>query len=43
LPIGDARLRCYRLNTGQRVVDADDVREFFGGEFIQAAAKSEGG
>jgi hypothetical protein len=39
LRIGDARLRCYRLNTGKTVFDADDVREFFGGEFI----KTDGG
>lgn len=25
------KLRCYRLNTGQAVFDADDVNEFFGG------------
>ena len=25
-------LRCYQLNTGQRVFDADDVAVFFGGE-----------
>lgn len=25
------KLRCYRLNTGQAVVNADDAHAFFGG------------
>lgn len=32
LDIMGHRLRCYRLNTGQAVFHADDVRDFFGGE-----------
>lgn len=31
LDVFGAKLRCYRLNTGQAVFDADDVKEFFGG------------
>jgi len=30
LEIFGHNLRCYRLNTGQTVFDADDVHEFFG-------------
>lgn len=26
------RFKCYRLNTGQRVFDVDDVNAFLGGE-----------
>lgn len=29
--IAGLRLRCYRLNTGQAIIDADDVNNFFGG------------
>jgi hypothetical protein len=29
LEIADARLRCYQLNDGQRVFDADDVAAIF--------------
>lgn len=29
LEIGDSTLRCYQLNDGQRVFDADDVHAFF--------------
>lgn len=29
--IGDASLRCYRLNTGEAVFNADDFREQFSG------------
>lgn len=31
LKIGDFKLRCYQLNTGQCVFNADDVERFFGG------------
>ena len=30
LDIAGHKFRCYRLNTGQAVFHADDVREFFG-------------
>lgn len=33
LEIGGHKLRCYRLSNGQAVFHADDVHEFFGGEF----------
>lgn len=26
-------LQCFQLNTGERVVAADDVQKFFGGKF----------
>jgi hypothetical protein len=26
------KLRCYRLNTGQAIINADDMHDFFGGE-----------
>lgn len=29
LELGDLRLRCYTLNDGQRVFDADDLARFF--------------
>jgi hypothetical protein len=29
LEIAGKRLRCYRLNTGQAIFDADDVNAFF--------------
>jgi hypothetical protein len=32
LKIGALELRCYRLNTGMAVFDADDVKRFFGME-----------
>jgi hypothetical protein len=32
LKIGAMELRCYRLNTGMAVFEADDVNKFFGGE-----------
>jgi hypothetical protein len=32
LTIGALELRCYRLNTGMAVFDADDVKRFFGME-----------
>lgn len=31
LNVGTHSLRCYQLNTGVRVFDADDVHAFFGG------------
>ena len=31
LRIGSAELRCYQLDDGRRIIDADDVAEFFGG------------
>ena len=34
LSIGGFPFRCYQLSNGERVFNADDVREFFGGEFI---------
>jgi hypothetical protein len=30
LQIGDTSLRCYRLNTGQAIINAEDMRAFFG-------------
>jgi hypothetical protein len=35
LSICGIRLRCYRLNTGMAVFDADDVKRFFGMEAAQ--------
>jgi len=29
LRIGDLELRCYTLNTGQRVFSAEDIEDFF--------------
>lgn len=37
LEIAGHKLRCYRLNTGQAVFNADDVRDFFGGVFKESA------
>lgn len=31
LEIAGAKLRCYRLNTGQAIFDADDVQDYIGG------------
>lgn len=31
LEIGGSKLRCYRLNTGMAVIDADDFDAFFAG------------
>lgn len=31
LDIGETKLQCYQLNTGQRVFDAEDVEGLFGG------------
>jgi hypothetical protein len=31
LTIGEFTLRCYQLNTGQRVFDIEDVKKFFNG------------
>lgn len=28
--IGEASLRCYRLNTGQAILNAEDMQAFFG-------------
>lgn len=28
-------LRCYQLNNGMRVFDADDLQKLFGGEFVE--------
>lgn len=30
LTFGETALRCYQLSTGQRVVDGEDLAEFFG-------------
>lgn len=30
LEIGGGKLRCYQLNTGERVFDAEDIHKFFG-------------
>lgn len=30
LKIGEFELRCYQLDNGQRIFDAEDVAEFFG-------------
>lgn len=35
LVVGSSRLRVYQLNTGQRVIDADDVKEFFGPDLLE--------
>ena len=32
--IGDMELRCYQLNTGQVILNADDVHKFFGGVLV---------
>lgn len=32
LKFGESSLRCYQLNTGQRVFDIEDVHRFFSGE-----------
>lgn len=29
LVIGDCKMRCYRLNTGQAIIHADDMHAFF--------------
>lgn len=29
---GDVALRCYTLNDGRRILDAEDVERMFGGE-----------
>lgn len=34
LDIHGLQLRCYRLSTGQAVIDADDMRAFFGSDFL---------
>lgn len=31
LSFGEFKLRCYQLNTGERVFDGDDVEAFFAG------------
>jgi hypothetical protein len=31
LKFGDLSLRCYQLNTGQRVFDCEDMAQFFEG------------
>lgn len=33
LSIAGFDFRCYQLNTGQRVIDADDMERFFNQEF----------
>lgn len=30
LEIGDIRLRCYQLNDGRRLIDAEDMKRLFG-------------
>lgn len=30
--IGDFEMKCFQLSNGQRILDADCVHEFFGGE-----------
>lgn len=36
LEIGTHKLRCYRLDDGRAIINADDFREFFGGMGIDA-------
>lgn len=31
LTIGDRKLRCYQLSSGQRIIDAKDLEDFFSG------------
>lgn len=31
LEIGEYKFRCYRLNTGEAILNAEDVHAFFGG------------
>lgn len=37
LTIGDFTFRCYQLNNGQRVFDAEDVEAFFGRKIFEDA------
>lgn len=30
LHIGDMSIRCYQLNDGRRIIDAEDLKRFFG-------------
>lgn len=32
LHVGGSGLRCYQLNTGERIIDADDMEAFFRAE-----------
>lgn len=34
LAIGEVRLKVYQLNTGERVIDGDDLADFFGAESL---------
>lgn len=34
MTLGESRLRVYILNTGQRIINADDLNEFFGGDLL---------
>jgi hypothetical protein len=36
LDIGGFRLKCYQLNNGERVFDADCVERFFNGEALRS-------
>lgn len=36
LRIGTCELKCYRLNTGEAIFDADDLIRFFGGDVEEA-------
>lgn len=35
LVIAGSRLRVYQLSTGQRVINADDVHDFFGADLLE--------
>lgn len=34
LDIGGFKMRCYRLNTGENILNAEDVERFFGAEIV---------
>lgn len=34
LDLGGFEIKCYQLSDGQRILDAEDVREFFGGALL---------
>lgn len=40
LKLGDKGLRCYILNTGQRIFNADDVQAFFGDDLSEMISPS---
>ena len=40
LEIGANKLRCYRLDDGRAIINADDLKEFFGGIGIEPVSES---